>query len=88
MVEAELGLFQVKIEGMFGHGIELDEALFCQAPEAFDAVDVVGSRGELAVSMADPEVLVEAQIDEPVVSSPAVGMEHGLRTCFAANDGL
>ncbi len=93
LVESELGLLQVEIEGVFWHGVELDESLLCQAPEAFDAVDVVGSGGELAVSMADPEVFVEAQVDETVIPSPpsvrntACGVAlPGIMACSVAFD--
>jgi hypothetical protein len=35
--------------------------------------------------VANPEVLVEAQIDETIVSSPAVGVEHRLGLDPASN---
>src|ERR1039458_8626397 len=88
MIEAELGLFEVEIEGMFWDAVELEQASLGEAPETFDTVDMMRSAGELIVSVADPEVLVEAQIDEAIVSSPAIGMEHGLRLDSASNHRL
>jgi hypothetical protein len=71
MIEAELCFFEMEVEGMFGDAVELEQAAFGEAPEAFDAVDVLWSAGELVVGVADPEVLVEAEIDQAVVTSPA-----------------
>ncbi len=88
MIEAELCFFEMEVEGMFGDAVELKQAAFREAPEAFDAVDVLRSAGELVVGVADPEVLVEAEIDQAVVTSPAVGMEHGFGSDSAADHRL
>jgi hypothetical protein len=40
MIEAELCLFQVRVEGVFGHAVELQQMSFGKAPEALDAVDM------------------------------------------------
>ena len=88
MVEAELRLFEVEVEGVSGHTAELCQASFCQAPEALDSVDVVALAGELVVPMLDPEVLVEAQVDQTVVACPAVGVEHRAEACSATNHSL
>lgn len=78
----------MEVEGLFSDTVELDQASFGEAPEALDSVDVVRSDGELILPMIDPEVLVESQIDQAIVPSPAVGMHDGIWTHFSANDGL
>lgn len=88
VVEAELRFFQMKVEGMFGDTVELEQTAFGEAPEAFDAVDVVWSPSELVVRVADPEVPIEAEIDEAVVASPPVGVKDGFRSDSSANDSL
>jgi hypothetical protein len=88
MIEAELCFFEMEVEGMFGDAVELEQAAFSEAPEAFDAVDVLWSAGELVVGVADSEVLVEAEIDQAIVTSPAVGMEHGFGSDSAADHRL
>ena len=66
--------------------MELDEAVFGVAPEALDSVDVVGAEGKLIFPMIDPSILVEAQIDQPVVAAPAVLTAfpefRPMETCF------
>ena len=88
MVETELGFFEMEVEGMFWDAVELEQAAFGEAPEAFDSVDVVRSADELVLSVADPEVLVEAEINQSVVASPAIGMEDGFEPNSAADDRL
>jgi len=64
MIEPELRLFQMQIEGVFGNAVELCPPPFGNAPEGLDAVDVMLSPGELVVTMVDPEMFVKA--DTPV----------------------
>jgi hypothetical protein len=35
---------------------------------------LVWSEGEFVAAMIDPEMLVEAQLNEPVIASPTIGM--------------
>ena len=58
--------------------MEFAEPVFGKAPETFDSVDVVGSEGKLVVAMIDSAMFVVADFDQPVLASPAIGMEHGL----------
>ena len=69
MIEAEFGFFQVQGKGAPVDAVELGQAVFCKAPEAFDAVDVVGSEGELIVAVVDPMMACVAQIDQSVVAA-------------------
>lgn len=88
MVETELGFLQVQIEGVSGDAVELEQALFGEAPEALDAVDMARAGGELVVSVVDPEMCVEVQIDQAVVAPPAVGVQHRCGAGLAADNGL
>jgi len=73
---------------MFRDAIELDQPPFCETPEALDSVDVMCSSNKFVVGMIDPEVLVESKIDQPVVTSPAIGMEYGFDSDFTSNHRL
>ena len=79
LVESGLCFFEVEVEGMFGDVIELEQASFGEAPDAFDPIDRVLPASEFVVGVVDPEVLVEAEIDQAIVASPTVGMEDGFR---------
>ena len=88
MIKPELGLFQVQQEGVFGHALELLEAGFGEASKRLDAVDVRGALHEFVPAVADAKVAVEADIHQPVVAAPAVGINHRGVADFAAYDGL
>ena len=68
--------------------MELAEPVFGKAPEALDAIDMVWSQGELVVAMIDSAVLVVADFDQPVVSSPSIGVKYGFQIGFATDNGL
>ena len=78
----------MQVKGAFLHAMELGKAVFCVAPKALDSVDVVWSECEFVVAMIDSQMLIESQIDEPVIPSPSIGVKHGFKTRLAANDGL
>ena len=78
-------LLEMKIEIDFD-AVELGEPAFGEAPEGFDAVDVGSALGE-GFFLVDAHVLVIADIDQAVVSRPAVGADDALRVDPAANDG-
>lgn len=57
MIEAELAFLQVQVEGRLGQAIELGQTAFGEAPEAFDAIDVVVAFGEMIAAVANAPVL-------------------------------
>ena len=75
----------MKIEIDFD-AVELGEPAFGEAPEGFDAVDVGAALGE-GFLLVDAHMLVVADIDQAVVSRPAIGADDALRVDPAANDG-
>ena len=75
------------MEGVPGEALELCQPDLCQAPEALDAVDVDGAVGELVPGVFDAEVTV-AEIDQPVVAAPAIGVDDGAGVHPAADDAL
>ena len=91
MVEAELAFLEVEVKRVRVHPAESREACLGVAPEAFDAVDVAASSGlagELALAVIDTPVLLVPQVDQAVVTSPAVGVDHAATRDFASNRPL
>ena len=88
VIETEFGLFEMQREGAFSHPMKLGQAVFGVASEALDSVDMIRSQRKFVFAMIDSAVSVIAEIDKPVVSSPAIGMDQGFQTRFTANDGL
>ena len=87
MIEAPLGLLEVEMEGVLWQSLELGQPDLGHSPEAFDAIDVDRAAGEFIPRMVDPEVAV-AEIDEAVVTAPAVGVNDGAWVHPAADDPL
>jgi len=66
------------MEGVFGQALELRETDFGRAPEAFGPVDMDRVPGELVLGAVDAEAAV-TEVDEAVVSAPAVGVDNDAR---------
>lgn len=69
--------------------IEHSDSAFGIAPESFDAVDVVTLEvTELILAMIYPVVLVVANIDESVISSPAIRVYFAIHLYYPLDNGL
>jgi len=88
MVEPELALFQMQVEGVPGNAIELGESTFGKAPEGLDSIDMMLSLGELVVAVVDPKMFVKTDIHQSVVAAPTVGVDDAADVGFASDDGL
>jgi len=49
---------------------------------------VISSSGKLVVTVVDPKILFVAQVNQAIVSSPAVGVYDALHVHLSPNDGL
>ena len=74
VIEPVLSLFEVQIERVAGHPIELDQPALGIAPEALNAIDMRRVASKLIVAMVDTQVFVKAHIDQAVVAAPAIGV--------------
>ena len=88
VIEAIFRFFQMEIKRMLGHPVELHQATLGVTPKALDAVDVNAAPGELVVAVVDPQMLVKADIDQPVIAAPAVRVNHAGNVGLASDDGL
>ena len=66
--------------------IKFDQAALGEAPEGFDAVDVCAAPSE-GFALIDADVLVVADIDQAIITGPAIGADDALRVDPPANDG-
>ncbi len=88
MIESKLAFLQVQYERAFGDAVELGQASLGIAPEAFDAVDMVGPFSEMIFAVADAQVSGIAQVDETVIARQAIGQDRRIKLNMAANNGL
>ena len=76
VVEPELALLEMEIEGLLRDAVELGEPTFRVAPEGFDPVDVTLPADEFVLSMVDPAVLLEAHVYQAVIGLPAIAVDR------------
>ena len=88
MAEAKLGLLQVPVERLPGNPVEFGQPSFGEAPERFDPVDVIGTPGKFILTMVDPKMFVESQVDQAIIPSPSVGVNETLRIGLAPDHRL
>ena len=65
----------MQMKACFAHTSESEKPGLGKTPEAFNSVDVAFAMYEFILSMVDPEVLFISQIHEPIIPSPAIGMD-------------
>ncbi len=88
VVESPLALLQVHSEGCGGHAVELLKPAFSEAPEALNAVDMTLLVSKLIVTMTDSQVLAVTDINQSIVTAPAIRVDNGLGSDATANNGL
>ena len=73
---------------MFCNAVELGQASLGVAPEALDAVDVRSIVGEFIPSVLDAQVFFVTDIDQAVIPSPAIGVNHRVQADATADGFL
>lgn len=69
--------------------VELRQPPLGERPEGFNAVDVHPvALGKLVLLVVHPQMLVVADGHQPIVSPPAIGIDHGLLCHFPENEIL
>jgi hypothetical protein len=63
-------------EGAFAHTLKFRQAVLGKAPDALDAVDVIRTNSKSVVSVMDAKVSCVAQINQIVVTAPAIGVNR------------
>ena len=87
MIVTKFRFLEMQIKSRRVHASELGKPDLGDAPEAFDAIDMRMPSGKLISAVIDTEVPV-ADIHQAVIASPAVGVDDGLRSDLAPDNGL
>jgi hypothetical protein len=88
MVKPKLTLFQMQMECRLALTPEPGKPGLSVSPEALDSIDMTYISGELVLSVVDAQMFFEPQIHQPVVASPAIGVNHAIKADSATNDCL
>lgn len=79
MIEPELTLLEMQVEGVSWNAVELGKPSLRIAPEGFDAVDVVVVDAELIHVMTDAKMLGIPYVHQAVVSRPSIAVDDGFQ---------
>ena len=73
---------------MFIHTSKPIQSGFGKAPEAFNAVDMCSASDELILSVIHPQMLAVADIDQAVVTPPAIGIDNAIQGDTSSDNAL
>ncbi len=70
------------------HASKQVEATLSKASERLNAVNMGCALHEFLVTVVDAVVAVKAHIHQPIVATPAIGVDHRSRVNFTSDDAL
>src|SRR5215213_3780460 len=88
MIKTIFTFFQMQIESSGRDAVKLLQASFSIRPKTFYPVNVNVSNGKHIVRMIDSQMLAVTDINQSVITAPAIGMNHAVERNLAANNGL
>ena len=88
MIKTKFGFFQVKIKSTLRHAIEFCQTSFCETPERFVTVNMAFAIDTLTIPVMNPEMLIKADIDQSIITTPSIRMDHGIWRYMSADNGL
>lgn len=86
IVESPFALFQVQMEVLFGHAVELPHVPLCLVPEVLDTVDVTAFAVGNGLLMIDADMVISDNI-EAVVAAEGIAVDNAVEQYFLLDDG-
>ena len=74
MIESIFTFFQMQIESLFRHAIELVQSSFGIRPETFYSINMIITDGKDIIRMNDSKMLGVTDINQSIITSPAIRM--------------
>jgi hypothetical protein len=88
MVEPKLTLFQMQVEGARVHAAKANQPGLGVPPESFNAVNVSMPFGKFVLTVIDAQMLAVTDVNQAVVTAPAVRIDDAFEFDFATNNRL
>ena len=88
MIKPKLTLFQVQMKRGFSHATKPTKPCFGITPKTFNTVNMRLPLNKLIASMVDAKMLLIAQIDQPIITSPSIGMNDTFKLNTPPDNGL
>lgn len=88
MIESEFALLQMMKKPVGTKAVELQHTTLCKGPKALNTVYMIRAFRELVIDMVDAKMFCETDINQAVVATPVVRVDHGLETDSASDNCL
>lgn len=90
IIESKLALFEVEKKQVFSDAASFGESRLGSTPKTLNAVDVDASPLDRkdVVAVVDPIVFAVADVNEPVIASPTIGVNDASAVHLASDNGL
>lgn len=88
MIESKFTFFEVQVERSFMDPSGTDETSFRLPPKAFNPVHMRAPTDKLILAMIDSEMSTIPDLDQPMVPSPSVRIDHAVQGNLPSNNCL
>lgn len=88
MIESKSTFLQMQVEGSFVDSSESEQAGFRKAPESFNPIHMRSAAHKFILAMIHPEMFAISHIDQAIIPSPPIRIDHTVQGNLATNNGL
>jgi len=79
----------MEFELVFWYALKFSQAMLRVAPETLNAVNMVAKTGrKFTLPVVDTKMLLVVQVDQAIITTPAVGVNNALYVGLTSNNGL
>ena len=88
-IKAKFGFLEMQFKLVLRNTFKFGKPMFRKTPKAFNAVNMVALPGrELIVAMVHTEMLFVTKVNETIVATPAICVNHALNVRLASDNCL
>ena len=88
MIESKFTFLQMQVEGSFLDPTESEQARFGKTPEALNPIHMDSASDKFILPMIDSKMFAIAHIDQPIVPTPSIRIDHTVKGNLATNNRL
>ena len=86
-IESKFRFLKMEIEFIFLDTLKFIKAMFGVSPKTFDAIYMLAiAFRKFIISMVNPEMFFVAKVNQPIITTPAIGINHAFDFRVASDD--
>jgi len=85
VIDAEFCFLQMEGKSISIDAVKFGQPMLGVSSEALDAIDVIGAKSKLVISVIDAMMPRIAEIDQTVMAHPAIGVNDRFQIAMATN---